>query len=165
MVLNDGENVLFQSRFSLVKFFPRWVISLGICALMLSIAGNARSQGGARGWSAETIHAVSLMAAAIGVAAFLVFLVGFLLYRQQWLVLTDSRLTITWLWNLRSQNFVLRNISNISKQRTLLGLLFNYGTLRVQDIDGEWTVLRFVPRVDRLEAILAQASMRQSAPR
>jgi hypothetical protein len=163
MVLNEGEKVLFESRFSLIKFLPRWIVSLAISAFMLAIAGHVRTHGLERGWSEQTISAASMMAAAISVAAFLVFLVGYLLYRQQWLVLTDNRLTITWLWNLRSENFVLRNISNINKQRTVLGMLFGYGTLSVQDIDGTWTRLRFVPGVDRLESLLAQASMRQNA--
>ena len=160
-MLSEGEKVLFETRFSLIKFLPRWVTSIAICAFMVAISGDFRQRGADHGWSPQTIHVASMMAASIAVAAFLVFLVGWLLYRQQWLVLTENRLAITWLWNLRSQNFVLRNLNNIVKQRTLLGLLFGYGTLRVQDMDGEWVNFRFVPNVDKLEALLSQASMRQ----
>jgi hypothetical protein len=165
VMLNSGETVLFKSRFSLIKFIPRWVVTLSICALMIGIAGHAQINGAQHGWSPTLIRAVSLMAGAIGIAAFGVFLFAFLLYRHQFLILTDSRLTITWIWNLRTQNWVLRNITNINKDRPVLGIIFGYGTLRVQDSDGELTTFRFVPRVDVLESALAQASMRQNVVR
>jgi hypothetical protein len=163
MHLNLGERVLFRTRYSIIKFVPRWFTTLAICALTISIAGHAQMNGAARGWSSALIHGVSAMAAAMGIASFLVFLFAFLLYRHQWLILTDSRLTQTWIWNLNSQNWVLRNITNIDKRRSLLGLIFGYGTIQIHDADGGITVFRFVPKVDQLESALAQASSMQLA--
>ena len=159
VVLSQGESVLFQSRFSVLKFLRRWVLSMLACGGSLVIAAGLGSEPSRLHLSMQTAHTLQAVFAAISVAAFLLFLFGFLLYRQQYVVLTNNRLIITSLWNLRSENVVLRNIRNIQKKRTVLGMLFGYGTLRVQDSDNEWMTLPFIPHVDRLESCVANASM------
>lgn len=159
IILGDREQVLFQSRFSLMRFTREWAITILACAGSLAALAELDSGGGRLRFAEPTRHMLQSVLEIVAIAAFLLFLLGFALYRQRRIVLTTNRLVITSLWNLHSSNIVLRNIRNIEKRRTIVGLMFGYGTLEVQDSDDQWVALPFVPRVDRLEAMLANASM------
>jgi hypothetical protein len=161
IILSDEEQILFQTRFSLLKFLRLWVGSMAICGGGIFLAEKFGQQNHAWSLRGDLHHTIALAFSGVAIAAFLVFLMGWLLYRHQRIVLTTHRLVQTSLWNLRSDSIVLRNINNIEKRRTLLGLIFGYGTLKLQDTDGSWINLPFIPRVDILESKLATASMRQ----
>lgn len=162
-ILSSEEKVLFKSRFALLKFFKQWFLSILICIVSMTLMhylGSHETPGGVPD-SARQMLVKALGAVAVG--SFAVFLLGFLLYKHQFLILTTHRLMTTSIWNLKSDSVVLRNINNIEKRKSVLGLIFGYGTIKLQDTDGTWIDMAYIPHVDTLEAKLAAASMRQGA--
>ena len=162
-LLSAEEKILFKSRFSLLKFFRQWFLSMLICGVSMTLMHYLGSAGASGGLQDDTRQVLVKIFGVVAVGSFSVFLLGFLLYKHQFIILTTHRLMTTSIWNLKSDSVVLRNINNIEKRKNVLGLIFGYGTIRLQDTDGTWINMAYIPHVDTLEAKLAAASMRQGA--